>query len=238
MKTALITGAGTGIGRAIARSLGSDHRVVGVGRTASTLDEALGPLPSSRPEVADVTREDWLDELGPIDVFVHCAAGYARYTSITEASDADWDRVYEVSVTAAMHVIRHVLPGMRQRGFGRIVAIGSHVATTGGAGQAAYASAKAALGGLVRSVAAEAGRDGVTCNLVEPGLIETERIQRAVSAEVRDRLTRSIAAGRLGTPDEVAAVVRFLVSDQASYVTGATIPVTGGFGVGAVPRGS
>jgi 3-oxoacyl-[acyl-carrier protein] reductase len=126
---------------------------------------------------------------------------------------------------------------MKARRFGRILHIGSASATLGGAGQVAYASAKSALVGLTRSIACETGRYGITCNLVEVGLVETERTAEAVAPDRKRQILARIPAGRCGTCAEVAAAVSFLASPQASYIQGACIPVTGGLGLGLVPFG-
>ena len=137
---------------------------------------------------------------------------------------------------AGLELARCLLPGMRDRGWGRFVFIGSAAGQLGARGQAAYAASKSALVGLVRSLAVEAGRDGVTCNLVDPGLIDTERTREALDADTKCAIIGNTALGRAGRPEEVAALVALLASEAGSYITGAALPVDGGLGLGVAPR--
>jgi 3-oxoacyl-[acyl-carrier protein] reductase len=168
---------------------------------------------------------------------VHNAAAYAPYVLLEKSQWAALPPVWETIVTGSIRLARAVLPSMKAHGFGRILHIGSAAATLGGAGQVAYASAKSALIGLTRSLACEAGRYGITSNLIEVGLVETERTAQALVPDRKRQIIARIPAGRCGTCEEVAAVVSFLASAQASYIQGACIPVTGGLGLGLVPFG-
>jgi NAD(P)-dependent dehydrogenase (short-subunit alcohol dehydrogenase family) len=246
-RTAVVTGGGRGIGRAIALALADGGATVFIlGRDRARLEEACRQVrsPGSGTMVAvpcDIRDERAVDVLGGlaphIDILVHNAAAYAPYVILEKSQWETLQPVWETIVTAPIRLTRGVLPSMKARGFGRILHIGSAAATLGGAGQVAYASAKSALAGLTRSVACEAGRYGVTCNLVEVGFVETERTAEAVSPERKRQLLARIPSGRAGTCAEVAAVVSFLTSAQAGYIQGACIPVTGGLGLGLFPFG-
>ena len=246
-RTALVTGAGTGIGCAVALELAArGDRLVLVGRTRETLERVAKAIDAGGGEavvvdadVTDVASVDAIDEVATtVDILINNAAAYAGFALVEDGSDEEFDDVHATVVGGARRLIRHVVPGMKSRGFGRIVNVGSLAAELGGPGQAAYAAAKAGLIGLTRTVALESARFGVTVNLVQPGLIDTDRIDRAVDEAVRERLIRNIPARRIGTPDEIAHAVAFLTSEQASYITGALVPVSGGLGLGLFAGGA
>ncbi|HEY4116408.1 MAG TPA: SDR family oxidoreductase [Byssovorax sp.] len=241
LRTAVVTGASGDIGRAIAARLAAGgHRVVLVARRRDALEAAAASIGEAALVLAaDVTDPAWTDALGEaapeIDVVVHAAAAYAPFGLLEATTPDDDARVFAVGPLAAARLVRAALPGMKARGFGRVVLIGSLVGAIGGHGQAAYASAKAALSGLARSVALEGGARGVTANVVELGLVDTARVRAAVGAEAIARLMRATPVGRAGAPSEVAAAVSFLCSGEAALVTGAVLPMTGGLGLG-LPR--
>ncbi|MDP6839924.1 MAG: SDR family oxidoreductase [Planctomycetota bacterium] len=244
-KTAVITGAARGIGLAIARALGrAGAQVVLVSRDGAALELAAASLAAedvrAQTLTADINSEDWLarlDELAPkVDILVNNAAAFATYGRLQSVAHSEIEEVFQTSLYAALRLARHVLPGMTERGFGRIIQIGSVAGSLGAAGQVAYASAKAGLVGLTTSIAVETGRAGVTCNLLELGLVVTERTEAEIPQEIRDHLTRNTPVGRPGRPEEIAAAATFLASPDAAFITGAVIPVSGGLGLGLYPE--
>jgi 3-oxoacyl-[acyl-carrier protein] reductase len=246
-RIAVVTGAGRGIGRSIALAIASaGARVLILGRDAQRLDETRTAAESEvnagcrvEPLACDITDEATVEALRAraphIDLLILNAAAYAPYAVLERSEEDDLRAVWETIYTSSLRLARFALPHMKARRFGRIVLIGSVAASLGATGQVAYASAKAALVGMTRSLACESAKYQITCNLVELGLIDTERVAEAVSSDRRRLLLERIPAGRLGTCDEVAKVVSFLLSDDASYVNGAVIPVTGGLGLGLLP---
>ncbi|HHO52825.1 MAG TPA: SDR family oxidoreductase [Deltaproteobacteria bacterium] len=244
-RIALVTGASRGIGRGIARALAArGDQVILLARSGPLLERAVAGIAADGGEARALTLDlaapglpERLAEAAPrVDILIHNATAFAPFQRTPRLTDAELDSVLDISLRALLRLVRHALPGMEQRGWGRIVAVGSLAATTGGHGQAAYAAAKASLGGLIRSIAAESGLRGVTANLIEPGLIETERTEAALTDEIRARIVADAALGRPGTVAEVADVVSFLASDAASYVTGVRLEVSGGAGLGVFPR--
>lgn len=185
---------------------------------------------------ADITAPDFLHELNrgahAIDIVVHNAMWFPPYALLEDARPADVAQAHEVVVSAPMRITAHLLPDMKARGFGRVLFVGSIAASVGAGKQTSYATAKAALHGLVKSLAVETASFGITCNLIEPGLVLTERVLASIPDATRLALIERTPMGRPGTPEEIAAVVGFLASPRASYVTGACIPVTGGLGLG------
>jgi len=231
-RVALITGASRGIGAAIAETLrDSGYRVAGFARSDAAPAGVLGvACDITDPQAVDAGFATVEAELGPVEVLV-ANAGITRDTLLMRMSDDDWQQVVDINLTGAYRVVRRATRGMVRQRFGRIVAISSVVALLGSAGQVNYASTKAGLIGMMRSVARELGGRGVTANVVTPGFIQTEM------TEVLDEATRKayaerIPVGRMGTAADVANAVRYLVSDEAGYVTGAVVPVDGGLGMG------
>lgn len=240
-RTALVTGAARGIGRAVALELARrGARVVLVSRSAGELArtrERIEAEGGSALDLAlDVDRADWATELDPhapaIDVLVNNAAAFAPYGPLEEVG---WDQiecVLRTTLLSATRLARHVVGGMKQRGFGRLIQIGSVAASLGGPGQVAYSAAKAGLVGLTRTLALETARHGVTSNLLELGLIETERTLAVIAPDVRAALVRNTPVGRPGRPEEVAHAVAFLASPSSAFLTGATLTLSGGLGLG------
>lgn len=244
-RVALVTGASRGIGRAIAVELASmGAKVIAAGRRETALVETVDAVRALGGDalalVGDIRDADWLarlDRAAPIvDVLVHNAAAFAGYAPLERVDAAQIDAVIDVILRAPLRLTAHVLPGMKMRAYGRIVSIGTIAASHGADGQVAYAAAKSALIGMTKSLAAETAEHGITCNVVEPGLIATERISESVAPEFQRRILANTALARAGEPHEVAALVGFLCTARAGYITGAVLPASGGFGVGLYAR--
>jgi 3-oxoacyl-[acyl-carrier protein] reductase len=235
--SALVTGASRGIGAAIARALARDGWRVGVNYRSDRAgaEAVVGDIERDGGEAvalaADVADPQAPEELfgalesrfdGPVLVLVN-NAGISRDNLTPSLDDEEWNAVLETNLTAAFRLTRRALKAMLRARSGRIVNVSSAVALRANPGQANYAAAKAGLIALTKTSAVEVARRGVTVNAVAPGLIETDFIGGA-SKEI----VQAIPARRIGTPEEVAACVRFLTSDEASYVTGAVLTVDGG----------
>jgi NAD(P)-dependent dehydrogenase (short-subunit alcohol dehydrogenase family) len=172
-------------------------------------------------------RSDPLPDLGEIDVCVSNAAITDTIAPAHRMTAEQWQRDIDVNLTGAFRVIAACLPGMRKRGYGRIVVISSGAARSGLPGQAAYAASKAGLLGLVKTVAAENVRRGITANAILPGLVATENVM-AMPEEIRERLLETLPSGRMAEPAEVAALAAYLSGEEAGYVTGEAIAIDGG----------
>lgn len=244
-RTALVTGAARGIGRAVALELARrGARVVLVSRSAEELARTRASIEAGGGAALDlaldVDRADWGTQLDPrvpaIDVLVNNAAAFAPYGPLEEVPWPEVERVLRTTLISSTRLARHVVGGMKARGFGRLIQIGSVAASLGGAGQVAYSTAKAGLLGLTRTLAVEGARHGVTSNLLELGLIDTERTRSAIPPDVRAALVRNTPLGRPGTPEEVAQAVAFLASPVSAFLTGATLTLSGGLGLGLFPE--
>jgi 3-oxoacyl-[acyl-carrier protein] reductase len=227
-KVALVTGASRGIGQAIAQELAKQGaKVVGTSTSATGAKNVPG-IPKVL-NVRDAAQCDALvdsiqTEVGAIAILVN-NAGITRDNLALRMKDADWDEVMETNLRSAFRLSRAVMRGMMKARWGRIINITSVVGAAGNPGQANYVAAKAGLLGFTRTVAREMARKGVTCNAVTPGVIETD-----MTADLADGLAGAVPAGRVGRPEEVAAAVAFLCSEEAAYVNGATLSVDGGLG--------
>jgi 3-oxoacyl-[acyl-carrier protein] reductase len=166
------------------------------------------------------------ETMGQLDILV-CNAGITRDNLLVQLRDEDWDEVLNVNLTATFHLVRAAVRGMMRRRFGRVIAITSVVGVTGNAGQGNYAAAKAGMIGLIKSLAAEYARRGVTANCVAPGFISSPMTEK-LNDKQREAILARVPAARLGTADDVASAVVFLASNEASYVTGQTLHVNGG----------
>ena len=235
-KTALVTGASGAIGGAIAKALHAQGATVGL---SGTRKDALGALAQSLGQRAQVLECDLGDTaavgelvsrtesaLGSLDILVN-NAGLTRDGLAMRMKDEDWQKVIDIDLSAAFRLCRAALRGMMKRRWGRIINITSIVGVTGNAGQANYAAAKAGLIGMSKALAQEVASRGITVNAVAPGFIVT-RMTDALGEVQRAKLTAAIPLGRLGQPDDVAAAVAFLASDEAAWITGATLHVNGG----------
>jgi 3-oxoacyl-[acyl-carrier protein] reductase len=243
-RVALVTGASRGIGRAVAVALAqAGCRVaVGFGGDAAGGAETLAMVTATGRtgltigiDVADAAAVDAAftaveAELGPVEILVN-NAGITRDGLLARMSDDQWAAVLDTNLGGAFHTIRRATPKMMRARFGRIVNVSSVSGHLGAPGQANYSAAKAGLLGLSRAVARELASRNVTCNVVAPGPIVTAMTD-GLPDEWRAAMEATVPLGRLGTPEEVAAVVAFLCSDAAAYVTGALVPVDGGLGMG------
>ncbi len=235
-KVALVTGASGGLGAAIARTLlAQGARVALSGTRADALDALAAELGEGAhacpadlrdPAAADALMTAAEGACGPIDILVN-NAGLTRDMLALRMKDADWQTVLDVDLSAPFRLARAALRGMVRRRQGRIIGISSIVGHTGNPGQANYAAAKAGLAGMTKALAQEVGSRGITVNLVAPGFIETPMTD-TLSAEQRAKLAGAIPLGRMGRPADVAAAVLYLASDEAGWVTGATLHVNGG----------
>jgi len=235
-KGALVTGASGGIGGAVARRLHGAGAAVALSGTRKETLDALAAELGERAHVAPANlgdpaapaqlAKDAEAAIGKVDILVN-NAGLTRDMLSMRLSDEDWNKVIEVNLSAAFRLSRAVLRGMMQRRWGRILNITSVVGATGNAGQANYAASKAGLVGMSKSIAQEVASRGVTVNCVAPGFIETAMTD-ALKDDVKQKLLGAVPAGRFGSPEDVAAGVLYLASEEASYVTGQTLHINGG----------
>jgi 3-oxoacyl-[acyl-carrier protein] reductase len=235
--TALVTGASKGIGAAVAIALAQDGWNVGVNyrsdkegaeKTVKAIKDAGGNAIAIEGDVSDANgvADDLIskleEEFGPVLALVNNAGITADGLAI-QLEDDQWDRVIDTNLTAAFRMTRRAIRPMIKARFGRVINIASVVGPRANAGQSNYAAAKAGLIGMTKTVAAEVAKRGVTVNAVAPGFIAT-----AMTEDIPDAVMNAVPAKRPGTPEEVAAAVRFLASDDAGYVTGSTLYVDGG----------
>lgn len=235
--SALVTGASRGIGAAIARALAADGWPVGVNfrtdragaeQVVAAIEADGGRALALAGDVAEAATADLLvssieERFGPLMVLVN-NAGVTADGLTPQIADGDWERVIETNLSAPFRITRRALRPMLKARFGRIINVASIVGLRANPGQSNYAASKAGLIGFTRTVAAEVARRGVTVNAVAPGFIATDMTEGLDEALLVER----VPARRVGTPEEVAACVRFLASEEAAYVTGSTLTVDGG----------
>jgi 3-oxoacyl-[acyl-carrier protein] reductase len=238
-RTALVTGASRGIGKACVETLAhAGHRVVLAARSLDTLEEAASALRAagadafvvgidlSNPEsiVSGISKA--AKAFGRIDILVN-NAGITKDGLAVRMKQSDWEIVLQTNLSGSFYAIQQVLPGMMRERWGRIVNISSVVGERGNPGQANYVASKAALIGLTKSLAQEVGSRNITINAVAPGFIETD-MTHGLSAELKQRILDETPLKRMGTPLDVASAVKFLVSDDANFITGHVLDVNGG----------
>jgi len=234
-KKALVTGATGGIGGAIARALhAAGAKVALSGTRQEALDALSAELPGSVAlacNLSDPVETDGLigraeEALGGLDILV-ANAGITKDGLLLRMKDEDFERVLDVNLGSYFRLARAASKGMMKRRLGRIIAITSVVGVTGNPGQANYAASKAGMIGFTKSIAQELASRGITANCIAPGFIVSPMTD-ALNEAQKEAITKSIPAARLGQPDDIAAAVIYLASDQASYVTGQTLHVNGG----------
>src|SRR6266446_5812435 len=242
-RVALVTGASQGIGRTCALKLaqsgaalalaarGQDKLQALVGEIAASGGNAAAfPLDVSDEEQIKTTFKAVLGQFSKIDILVN-NAGITRDQLVMRMKRADWDAVLQTNLTSAYLCIQQVIGSMLKQRWGRIINITSVFGQMGQAGQANYAASKAGLIGLTMAIAREVGSRSITCNAIAPGFIETA-MTAALSDEFKQNAVRQIPLGRVGSPEDVASAVRFLASDDASYITGHVLNVNGGLLMG------
>ena len=242
-RVALITGASQGIGRACALAFAREGAAVAVAaRNQQKLDELVTEITAAGGKAAafviDVADEEQIKsgikaaiaQFGKIDILVN-NAGITRDQLVMRMKRADWDTVLDTNLTSAYLCIQQVIGSMLKQRWGRIINITSVFGQTGQAGQANYAASKAGLIGLTMAMAREVASRNITCNAVAPGFIETS-MTAVLSEEFKQSAVKNIPLGRVGSPEDVASAVRFLASDEASYITGHVLNVNGGLLMG------
>jgi 3-oxoacyl-[acyl-carrier protein] reductase len=235
-KTALVTGASGGIGAAIAQALHAAGATVGLcGRNASALhalEEQLGERVHvfvkdlSMPDSADALIKAAEEKMGQVDILVN-NAGLTKDGLFMRMKDEDWQVVHDVDLFVPFKLTRAAIRGMMKRRHGRVINITSVVGVTGNPGQANYCAAKAGMIGMTKSMAAEVANRGITLNCIAPGFIATP-MTAVLTDEQKSKITATIPAGTLGTPEDIGTAVVYLASDESKYMTGQTLHINGG----------
>lgn len=231
-RSVLVTGGNRGIGLAVARRLAADGHKVAVTHRGSGAPEGLFAVQCDVTDSASVDAAFTAVEehQGPVEVLV-ANAGITDDTLIMRMDEEQFTRVLDANLTGAFRVAKRATRGMLRARFGRFVFLGSVVGLAGGPGQVNYAASKAGVIGLARSLTRELGSRSITANVVAPGFIDTD-MTAAMEDKYREMAVQAIPLGRTGSPEDVAAVVSFLASDDSAYVSGAVLPVDGGLGMG------
>jgi 3-oxoacyl-[acyl-carrier protein] reductase len=239
---ALITGAGQGIGKACAFALAErGAELILWDKNPQTLGAVVRELKQAGRKVAhhvvDLTDIEKLrhaafeaKKTGLVDILVN-NAGFDRPGATDKIDQQGFEEVMSIHVTVPLLLIQILLPDMRRAGWGRIINVSSVYGAIGGKGEVAYSTAKAGIIGLTKSVAKECGKDGVTVNAVLPGLIRTPTIEAFMAEKYKQEIIANTPLGRMAEPEEVAGVLAFLASDDASFITGAAVPVSGGWAI-------
>jgi len=231
VRTALISGASRGIGLACAKALAETGvHVVLAARDAAKLEAAAAEIPNARWVTIDLGSADSIKEAfakaGKIDILVNNAAVTRDGLALRMKKD-DWDAVIQTNLTGAFLAVQQVLHSMMKARWGRIINISSVVGQSGNPGQANYVASKAGLIGLTKSLAQEIASRNITVNAIAPGFVDTD-MTAVLSQELKDQMLAHIPLKRFGKPEDIAAAVKFLASDDASYITGAVLNVNGG----------
>ncbi len=226
MKVALITGGARGIGKAIAERLEINGLEVMIwdvveSEKLKVKSEFMKVDVTSFSEVKETAKE-----VGDIDILIN-NAGISRDKLLLRMKEEDWDKVLSVNLKGVFNCTLHFLPGMIRKRWGRIVNISSIIGLIGNKGQSNYAASKAGVMGFTKSIAREVASRSITCNAIAPGYIATEMTEK-LPLEIKEAYLKSIPLGRAGTPEDVASLVSFLISDEASYITGQVINLDGG----------
>ncbi|AXK89123.1 3-oxoacyl-ACP reductase FabG [Nocardia farcinica] len=233
-RSVLVTGGNRGIGLAVARRLLADGHKVAVTHRGSGVPDGLFGVKCDVTDTESVDRAFAEVEAhqGPVEVLV-ANAGIVANTLLMRMSDEQFTSVIDANLTGAWRCAKRANRAMLRAKFGRIIFLGSVVGLGGGPGQVNYAASKSGLIGMARSITREIGSRNITANVVAPGFIETDMTRDEVTEEMREVVLKyGVPAGRPGQPEEVAAAISFLASDDASYINGAVIPVDGGMGMG------